>query len=113
MKKINDYVRIAHNGVKPVIAEAIDINVMLVYTANEFNKKQWNWSHKYQIVDRKTKIMVCCANTRKAVFEEFEECKPKYYELLETRTYDRLVKHVEQMIEFAKITKELETPEVE
>lgn len=113
MKKINDYVRIAHNGIKPVIAEVIDHNVMLVYNANEFNKKQWNWSHKYQIVDRATKIMVCCANTRKEVFEKFESVKSEYYKLLDTKQYDRLVKHVNQMIEFGKITQELQTPEVE
>ncbi len=113
MKKISDYVRVAPERIVPVIAEVIDNDVMLVYTANEFNKKQWNWSHKYQIVDRATKILVCFANTRKEVFEKFEECKPKYYEFQKTRQYEKLVKHVNQMIEFAKITKELETPEVE
>ena len=113
MKKISDYVRIGHTEIKPVIAEVINLNVMLVYNANEFNKKQFKWSHKYQIVDRDTKIAICWADTRKEVLEKFEQCKDQYYEIRETQMYKSLIKTTNQMIDLAKITKELEVPEIE
>ena len=49
----------------------------------------------YQLVDIKTKLMVVCANSKKELFNKFEEVKERYYNLIKSKEYNKILKRIE------------------